>query len=91
MEASKLRHFDVVKLRKYPPIVLKKNEFSYQNGAVLDKIRVSPLTKTTPYRPAIKPKLQKLFEITSDRTSLPSRPSSPFGPPLSLKKIPTVH
>jgi hypothetical protein len=73
------------------PSFKKKNETSYQNGAVLDKIRVSLLTKMTPYRPAIKPKSQKLFEITSDRTSLPSRPSSPFGPPLSLKKILTVH
>jgi hypothetical protein len=91
MEASKLRRFDVIKLRKYPHSVLKKNKTSYQNGAVLDKIRVSPLTKTMPYLPGIKPKSQKLFEITSDRTSLPSRPSSPFGPPLSLKKIPTVH
>jgi hypothetical protein len=96
METSKLRRFDKAKLWKYPPKERKKKKkkkTSYQNGAVLAKIRVSVLTKTAPFRVGIKPKTPaSLDSIKSHKLFAVCPPLSlVIRPPLSLKKIPTIH
>ena len=68
MKRSKQRRFDKAKLREYPPNEKKKILTSYQNGAILAKIRVSPFTKTALFRVGVKPKTLPPW-IRSDRTT----------------------
>ena len=88
METSKRRRFDKANLREYLPSKKKKKILtSYQNGAVLAKIRVSPLTKMAPFRVGVKPKTLPPW-IRLDRTTF--RLNLAVRPP-PCKKIPTVH